>query len=161
MLAINGLSIVSAAAHSEDGVALSQFNVKGDDYDSARLESQLLAGMAGKLALESRVAERRTTYARAQRRTSARKLAPRVTFDNRLSHNATVIEVNCRDEIGALYMISKAMSEMGLEILTARIQTIGDAIIDAFYVRDSGKKVTDQKFLTEIERAILFAIQKT
>lgn len=161
VLALNGLSIVSAAAHTEDGVALSQFEVQGTEYDSARLESQLLLGMAGRLALESRVAERRKTYARAQRRTSARRVAPRVTFDNRLSHTATVIEVNCRDEIGALYKISKALSEMGLEILTARIQTIGDAIIDAFYVRDEGQKVLDPKFLTEIERAVLFAIEKT
>lgn len=161
VLALNGLSILSAAAHTEDGVALSQFEVEDTQYDVARLETQLLSGMAGRLALESRVAERRKTYARAHRRTSARKIAPLVTFDNRLSQNATVIEVNCRDEIGALYKISKALSEMGLEILTARIQTIGDAIIDAFYVRDDGQKVTDPKFFVEIERAILFAINRT
>ena len=59
-----------------------------------------------------------------------------------------------------LYRISEAMSEMGIEISTARIQTIGDAIIDAFYVTYEDEKILDSSFLVEIERALLYAIQK-
>ncbi len=160
VLTLNGLDIVSAAAHTEDGVALSQFIVHHDQYDAARVEKQLLLGTAGRLALEARVGERRDTYARSIKRTSAKVVAPSVTFDNRSSQNATVIEVNCRDQVGLLYRISQAMSEMGIEILTARIQTIGDAIIDAFYVTYESEKILDSQFLVEIERAVLFAIEK-
>lgn len=160
VLTLNGLDIVSAAAHTEEGVALSQFTVDDDQYDSARLEQQLLLGTSGRLALEARVFERRNTYARSKKRTSAKVVRPTVSFDNKSSQNATVIEVNCRDQVGLLFRISKAMSQMGVEILTARIQTIGDSIIDAFYVVYEGGKILDSKFLAEVERALLFAIEK-
>ncbi len=160
VLTLNGLDIVSAAAHTEDGIALSQFIVDSDTYDHQRVEQQLLLGTSGRLALEARVGERRSTYARSKKRTSAKSIPPSVSFDNRSSQNATVIEVNCRDQVGLLYRISQAMSEMGIEISNARIQTIGDAIIDAFYVTYEGDKILDAKFLVEVERAILFAIEK-
>lgn len=160
VLTLNGLDIISAAAHTEDGVALSQFIVHHDQYDAARVENQLLLGTAGRLALEARVAERRDTYARSIKRTSAKAIPPSVSFDNRSSQNATVIEVNCRDQVGLLYRIAQAMSNMGIEISTARIQTIGDAIIDAFYVTYENEKILDSQFLVELERAVLFAIEK-
>ena len=160
VLTLNGLDIVSAAAYSEDGVALSQFIVHHDQYDPDRVEKQLLLGTSGRLALEARVNERRTTYARSKKRTSAKAVKPAVTFDNRSSQNATVVEVNSRDQVGLLYRISQAMSEMGIQISTARIQTIGDSIIDAFYVTYEGEKILDSSFLVEVERAVLFAIEK-
>ncbi len=160
VLALNGLSIVSAAAHTEDGVALSRFEVSDADYDPARLEHQLLLGTSGRLALEARVEERRQTYSRTKRATSAGRLNPAVTFDNRSSRQATILEVNCRDQIGLLFRVSQAMSQLGVEILTARIQTIGDSVIDAFYVRYEDEKILDSGFLVEIERALLFAIKR-
>ena len=160
VLTLNGLDIVSAAAHTEDGVALSQFTVLHDEYDAARVENQLLTGTSGRLALEARVDERRNTYARSMKRTSARTLPPTVTFDNQSSQYATIVEVNCRDQVGLLYRIAQAMSEMGIEISTARIQTIGDAIIDAFYITYESDKILDEAFLLELERAILYAIEK-
>ena len=160
VLTLNGLDIVSAAAHTEDGVALSQFTVLHDEYDAARVENQLLTGTSGRLALEARVDERRNTYARSMKRTSARTLPTTVTFDNQSSQYATIVEVNCRDQVGLLYRIAQAMSEMGIEISTARIQTIGDAIIDAFYITYESDKILDEAFLLELERAILYAIEK-
>jgi [protein-PII] uridylyltransferase len=161
VLTLNGLDIVAAAAHTETGTALSQFVVHHDEFDIGRLEQQLLLGTSGRLALESRVAERRHTYARAFKRTSAKPIPPMVTFDNRTSELATVVEVRCRDQIGVLYRISRAMSEMGIGIATARIQTIGDEIIDAFYVTTAGDKILDTGHLAETERAILHAIEKS
>ena len=160
VLTLNGLDIVSAAAHTEGGVALSQFLVHDDQYDPARVESQMLLGTAGRLALEARVAERRKTYARSMKRTSAKNVAPTVTFDQNASQAATVLEVNTRDQVGLLYRISQALSVMGIQIATARIQTIGDSVIDAFYVTYDGKKLLDQQHLAELQRAILFAIEK-
>ena len=160
VLTLNGLDIISAAAHTEDGVALSQFIVHHDQYDVSRVDQQLILGTAGRLALDARVAERRDTYARSIKRTSAKALPPTVSFDNRSSQNATIVEVNCRDQVGLLYRIAQAMSEMGIEISTARIQTIGDAIIDAFYVTYGNDKILDSQFLVEVERAVLFAIEK-
>ena len=161
VLSLNGLDIVSAAAHTEDGVALSRFVVHHDQFDVGRLEQQLLLGTSGRLALEARVAERRHTYARSFKRTSAQAIQSSVTIDNRASEHATVIEVNCRDQVGLLYRISRSLSEMGVGITTARIQTIGDTVVDAFYVVSDGAKILDTTHLAETERAILHAIGKS
>lgn len=160
VLALNGLDIMSAAAHTEGAVALSQFVVHHDQFDRARLERQLEAGVLGELALEARVGERRRTYAKSFKRSSAKPIVPSVSIDNHTSAYATVIEVSCRDQIGLLYRISRALSEMRIGISTARIQTIGDVVVDTFYVRSSGKKVTDADHLSETERAVLHAIEK-
>jgi len=158
VLTLSGLDIGGASAHTFDGVALSQFVVHHDQFDVARLEQQLLLGTTGRIALEARVDERRHTYRRSFKRTSANPVQPEVTFDNETSDYATVVEVGCRDNTGLLYRISRALSEMAIGISTARIQTIGDRVVDTFYVTSNGAKVLDPNHLLEAERAILHAI---
>ena len=160
VLTLNGLEIIAASALTENGRALSQFVVHRADFDAGRLASQLERGVEGKLALDARVSERRRTYAQTLKRSSASPVEPGVTFDNETSGQASVIEVTCRDQIGVLFRISRALSEMRVEILTARIQTIGDAVVDSFYVTCGGEKLTDQNHIDEVERAVLHAIAR-
>ena len=160
VLTLNGLEIIAASALTENGRALSQFVVHRSDFDAGRLASQLERGVEGKLALDARVSERRRTYAQTLKRSSASPVEPGLTFDNETSGQASVIEVTCRDQIGVLFRISRALSEMSVEILTARIQTIGDAVVDSFYVTCGGEKLTDQNHIDEVERAVLHAIAR-
>jgi UTP:GlnB (protein PII) uridylyltransferase len=52
-----------------------------------------------------------------------------------------------------------AVNDLDLDITSAKIQTLGPAAVDSFYVRDStGSKILDQGYLEEIKRALLFAI---
>jgi [protein-PII] uridylyltransferase len=82
-----------------------------------------------------------------------------VLIDNHTSDLATVVEVEASDAIGVLYRITQALLECDLDIVSARVQTLGSDVIDAFYVRDgSGAKITDDAFLAEIERAVLHAL---
>jgi len=160
VLALNGLDIVAAAVHTEDGMALSEFRVKTpEDVDVARLTSQLEAGFNGQIALEARVAERRGTYSRARKRLSAQPIETAVAFDNETSISATVIEVSGLDDIGMLYRVARSFNELGITIQTARIQTIGDMVVDTFYVTHNGSKVLDEQHLREVERAILYATE--
>lgn len=159
VLTLNGLDIVGAAAHTESGMALSEFRVDGAP-DIKRLEAQLEEGAFGRIALEARVDDRQTTYARTRRRSSANTIVATVTFDNVSSESATVIEVSCLDDIGVLYRIARALTEMSVVIWSARIQTIGDAVVDAFYVTHDEAKITDERHQREIERAVLHAIRR-
>ena len=120
----------------------------------------MLDGVAGRIALEARVTERRNTYARTFKRSSAAPIEPSVSFDNMSSETATVVEVNCRDQIGVLYRIARALSEMQVGISTARIQTLGDRVIDAFYVMANNEKIIDPEHQDEVERAVLYAIAR-
>ena len=81
-------------------------------------------------------------------------------FDNETSDLYTVIEVSGPDEIGLLYRVSRALAELGIAISSARIQTIGDRVVDAFYVTVADEKIVDESHQREIERAVLHAIER-
>mgnify|MGYP001021916556 CR=1 FL=1 len=69
------------------------------------------------------------------------------------------VEVQAPDGIGVLYRITHSLTDLDLDVRSAKIHTLGAEVVDAFYVRDrSGAKVTDPEYLAEIERAIVHAL---
>jgi [protein-PII] uridylyltransferase len=162
-LSLNGVDVVDAVAHSEAGMALEVFRVEsvfGDEPNWAKVRADVERALAGRLALRARLAERARTY-RTPRATNARPKRPRVVVDNHTSDVATVVEVEAPDGIGVLYRITQALLECDLDIVSAKVQTLGSDAIDAFYVRDaSGGKVLDAGYLREVERAVLHALAR-
>lgn len=162
VLAMHGLDVLAAAAVSnDDGRALDEFRVvdplRGEP-PWGRVIADLKLALEGHLAIHARVMDRARMYARAGPR-SRRPIVPTVKFDNRASDDATVIDVHAADAIGTLYRITRTLAEFDLDIRSAKVQTLGSEVVDAFYVRDrSGDKITTQARLAEIERAILHAI---
>ncbi len=161
VLALNGLDIVDAAVSSEDHMAVELFRVASPsarEISWDKVETDLRLALDGRLALSARLAERARTYGR-RRAQAAKPIEPSVTVDNATSDHATVIEVVCPDGVGVLYRITRALAEVGLDVVTARVQTLGGDVVDAFYVRDShGDKITDPDYLAEIDRAILHSL---
>jgi len=163
VLSLHGLDVVSAQAHSgEQGMAASQFRIvvpeSGITWRSVKTD--LEHALAHQLAIEARLAERARTY-RRRRSTQARKPGPpRVRFVDGASSNATVLEVHAATNVGILHRITKALSELGLDIRHATVQTIGMEVVDTFYVRTSaGGLVTDAFHRKEITRALLHAVE--
>jgi [protein-PII] uridylyltransferase len=104
--------------------------------------------------VHARVAERARTYGRQVYNPLARGSS--VTIDNTASPHATVIDVETGDRIGVLYAIARALAELEVEVRSAKLQTLGVRVLDAFYVTDRrGNKIYDDDMLQEIERAIL------
>jgi [protein-PII] uridylyltransferase len=164
VLALYGLGVVAASAHStDDGRALAEYRVVDTVRDVIpwpRVVADLDRALDGRLAISARLAERRRTYDRPTP-ISRRVRVATVSFDNAASAGATVIDVHAPDAIGVLYRITRALAELDLDIRSARVQTLGYDVVDSFYVRDDeGKKVTDQVSLQEIERAILHALSE-
>ena len=80
-------------------------------------------------------------------------------FDDRASSNATVIEVHAPDRVGLLRDITKVFADERLDIRHARIATLGDNVIDTFYVREaSGSLITDAQRRSVITKRILEAV---
>jgi len=79
------------------------------------------------------------------------RMATEIRFDNEESETRTLIEIETEDHIGLLYVISQTLSELALDIVSARIVTECGAAIDSFYVRelDGGKIISPerQKFI--------------
>jgi [protein-PII] uridylyltransferase len=161
VLSLHGLPVLGAEAHSdEQGMAASEFIVAAPTQgtvDELALVADLRRVLANELALEARMAERARTY-RRRRATAAHQVRSRVLFDD-ASSTATVVEVRAADVPGVLYRVTKALAELGLDIRHARVQTLGDEVIDAFYVRTAaGTKLLDEFHRAEVERAVLYAV---
>ena len=164
VLSLYNMDVLGAEAHSdEQGMAASEFRVASQfgDIDWNPIVSNLQLALSGRLALDSRLADR-AANARPRRATSAvAPAAPAVRFDDSASSNATFIEVRAPDMVGVLHRITKAIADLGLDIRHARVLTLGSEVVDSFYVQESGGgKVTDQVYKDEISRAILHALTR-
>ncbi len=63
------------------------------------------------------------------------------------------------NRVGVLHGIAKALVELGLDIRHATVQTLGQDVVDTFYVRrGDGRLVVDAFHRAEIERAVLYAV---
>ena len=72
------------------------------------------------------------------RATAAHTSAPVVLFDDDASDRATVVEVRAPDGVGVLYRITHALAECGVDILSAKVLTLGHEVVDSFYVTEVG-----------------------
>ncbi|MFA6241652.1 MAG: [protein-PII] uridylyltransferase [Candidatus Hydrogenedentales bacterium] len=82
----------------------------------------------------------------------------KIEFDNSSSRNHTIIDIETGDRTGLLYDITRAMSEAGLDIATARIVTDARRVRDSFYVTRNNGKIEDQETQTAIRDMIHCAI---
>ena len=157
VLALNGLDVIGADAFSEAGRALSVFSVDEKSTDAPNwqeISQQVRLALDGRLALAARLGERSRVYSSVS--TNARPFDPKVEVDNSISDSATVLEISCPDGIGVLYRITRAFTELDLNIVRARVQTLGSDVVDAFYVLDAnGEKIEDPDHLSEIELSVL------
>ena len=156
-LALNGMDVRAANVSGEDGVAVEVFTVevaRGTWPDTAKLREDLAAVLSDRVAIGERLSERERIY--PLRRGSAAHLpGSDVSVDNEASETATVLEVRAPDEIGLLHRITLALFDAGLDVVSARVSTLGEMVVDAFYVRESGgSKVTDASRLSEITKEI-------
>jgi [protein-PII] uridylyltransferase len=156
-LALNGMDVRAANVGGDDGVAVEDFTVevaRGTWPDTAKLREDLAAVLSDRLALGERLSERERIY--PLRRGSAAHLpGSDVKVDNEASDTATVLEIRALDEIGMLHRITRALFDAGLDVVSARVSTLGEMVVDAFYVRESGgSKITEASRLSEITQKI-------
>ena len=161
-LALSGLRVLLAAAHSEYGMALERFHVEstlGLEIDWPQVTAYVEQALAGRLAIEARLAERIRDYEAEPDFTPRPVVAPKVTLDNDSSSTATIIELAAQARMGLLSRVTSALSQLGLDILSAKVQDLGGDVVHAYYVRDGeGDKVTDQDHIHEINLALQHAI---
>ncbi len=145
-MALAGATIVGAQIFTmANGMALDSFTIQeapmiegqvpapyAEPARLARLSTLIEQSLSGRIKLREQLAKRRPQQAR----TRVFTVPPRVFIDNAASGMHTVIEVNGRDRPGLLYDITRAITELGLQISTAKIMTWGERVVDVFYVKD-------------------------
>ena len=165
VLSLRGLDVLTAWAYSGElggpPMAASQFRVvpPRGGVDWAPVVDDLRHALDGQLAIEARLAERARTYRRRRPVQAQPAGPPAVTFHDEESTTATVIEVRAPNHIGVLHRITRALAEVGLDIRHATVQTLGEDVVDTFYVQGrNGSRIDDAFHRAEIERAVLHAV---
>ncbi|MEI6986708.1 MAG: [protein-PII] uridylyltransferase [Rhodospirillaceae bacterium] len=164
-LALSGANIVDAKIFTlRNGQALDIFSVhdahSGRAFESpdklARLETMIEQTLSGQVRTLQELAKRKPV---GPARTRMFKVPPRVMIDNTAGTAHTVIEVNGKDRPGLLHEVTRTLTELGLQISSAKISTYGEKAIDVFYVRDVyGLKVTHETKLERIRERLLLAL---
>ena len=152
-LALNGMDVRAANVSGEEGVAVEVFTVevaRGNWPDTRKLRKDLVAVLSDQVSIAERLSERERVYP-LRRGTAAHDPGRDVMIDNEASETATVVEVRAPDEIGLLHRITRALFEADLDVVSARVSTLGEMVVDAFYVRETtGTKVTNPDRLLQI-----------
>jgi [protein-PII] uridylyltransferase len=131
VLALHRVSVLRAHVWSTSaGLALQRFAVEAPaSLRWERLGADLDAAWAGRLAVEARLERKARDY---------RPPAPvepdvRVLPDE--SAHSTVVEVRAADALGLLHAIAAALGDLDLDVRVAKIDTLGERVVDTFYVR--------------------------
>ncbi len=163
-LSLCGLDVLEAVAHTDFGMVLAVFRVSPSttreiDWDSVCVFVQ--DSVRGRVAIAARLSERmKTYYLQSSQNFPDRVVGTDVKIDNETSSTATVVEVSAPNGMGLLYQITRALSSLDLNILSAKVQTLGSDVVDSFYVLDNeGKKIIDQTHAEEVREAVRHAIE--
>jgi [protein-PII] uridylyltransferase len=161
VLALHGGSILAADAFARtDGIAVDTFRVQRPAGATgswwARVEGDLVDAAVGRLAVRARVA--RKARDEAPRPGRMPEVPTAVTFSADPSGRSTVIEVRTGDRLGVLYAITSAIAELELDIVVARVQTVGHEVTDVFYLRDRRDGPLDDDQCSELELSVVTAL---
>ncbi|MDD3311328.1 ACT domain-containing protein [Pseudodesulfovibrio sp.] len=162
-IALHGMDILACDLFTwKDGTAVDVFTVGSPpenlfiDEVWARLSRSIAYALVGKLDLDYRLRERRSSPLHKGR--SGPELPPIVTLDNRGSDFYTIVEVAATDRTGFLYDMARTLAENGISIHVAMISTIEGRAADIFHVRDeAGQKIADPDRLEILRAALLEA----
>jgi [protein-PII] uridylyltransferase len=163
VVSLHGGSIVAADAFTRaDGIAVDTFRIRppsgaGGSWWAA-VEGDLAEAAAGRLAVRARVLRK----ARLDDRRVARlpSIPTQVSASTSPSGTSTLVEVRALDRIGVLYAIAASLAELELDLVVARVQTVGHEVVDVFELRDADGSPLDADHLAELQLAVQAAIDE-
>jgi [protein-PII] uridylyltransferase len=101
------------------------------------------------------------TSPRATNRMAAFAIEPLIMFDNEGAANDTIIEVSGRDRTGLLADLAQVFDDEALNITSAHIDSAGERVADAFYVRDrGGLKLSNPRRLASVRQKLEAVLRK-
>jgi [protein-PII] uridylyltransferase len=156
---LNHLNILEAQIHTwENGIALDTFWVQDVTKDIERRLEPFKKGLeeilSGKASLRDLLSKRKESNGIKQ------KVIPRVPgevkINNQDSGFYTIVEVSGEDRLGILYELTQTLTDHGCDIHFARISTLGNRIVDVFYVQDeSGEKIQEKNQTDRLKKTVL------
>jgi len=167
-LSANGMNILSAQIFTlASGMVIRHFRVddgKGSAIEDPGVWERLVADVQHVLAERVNVRElikrrRKDVLARPMQKGVLPPI--KVEFDNLVSEAYTVLDVRTQDRLGLLYLISSTLSELSVDIRSAKITTEAEQVVDVFYVTNKdGTKLMDEERREQIRHALERALSE-
>jgi [protein-PII] uridylyltransferase len=161
-LTLASISIASADIFGVDTVAIERLRVVswvGGQPNVDRFKVELAKALSDEELVRQRIS------ARARERRPPRRSAPlsdapapRVVIDPSASERATMIEVLAPDRHGLLYDLTSVIAELGFDIRHAKMATLGDDVIDTFYVTNATQRPLTPREQSELRVAVNAAL---
>ena len=155
---LNRLNILEAQIHTwGNGIALDTFWVidatRNVDWRLQQFKKDLEEILGEKVSLRDLLSKRKELNGIKQ------KVMPRVPqevkINNLDSDFYTIVEVTGEDRLGILYEVTQALTEHGCDIHFARISTLGNRIVDVFYIQDEwGEKIKEKNMTDQLKRTV-------
>jgi len=156
---LNRLNILEAQIHTwENGMALDTFWVEDVTKDIERRLQQFKKDL--KEILSENVLLKDLLSKRNEPNGIKQKVIPRVPggvkINNQDSDFYTIVEVIGEDRLGILYELAQALTDHGCNIHFARVSTLGNRIVDVFYVQDEwGEKIEEKQKTEHLKQTLL------
>jgi [protein-PII] uridylyltransferase len=157
VLALYGFDIRDAAGYIVDGMALEvfdgtdRFGRLADPAGRDAVVTTLRHALTGELPLEEHLRARIRRYRMPK---AAGDVA--VVIDEDASPSATVVEVHAPDHVGLLAQVAATFADLEVDVRTAKVATLGDRVVDVFYVRDAGgNKITNRLTLDQLKATLI------
>ncbi|MGZ4640958.1 MAG: [protein-PII] uridylyltransferase [Blastococcus sp.] len=162
VLALNQLDVRAAKMSVDGGRATLVFAVHprfGRAPVPEILADGMRAALEGTLPLAARLRQREADY----RQDGARVAPPRISWHNgEVSGDATgIVEVRATDRAGLLYRLTAAIAGEGLDVTSARIETLGGDAVDCFYVCNPSGSPVELEQRRRVEAALAGATRGT
>jgi [protein-PII] uridylyltransferase len=129
----------------------------GAGVDPGRLRDDLRRALDGSLDVTARLAEREAAYTARPGR--PRPAPPVVLLIDGEASGATVVQVRAPDGLGVLHRACRALTGCGLDVRSARVQTLGAEVVDSFYaVGPDGGELVEGALRERVRRSLLEAL---
>jgi [protein-PII] uridylyltransferase len=156
VLALNQLDVRAAKMTVEDGYGTGVFAVRprfGRAPVPEILADAVRAALDGTLPLADRLRQREADY----RQDAGRAAPPRISWHNgEVTGTAMgIVEVRAGDRAGLLYRLTAAIAGEGLDVTSARIETLGGDAVDSFYVCNPSGSPVDADQRERVDSALV------
>jgi [protein-PII] uridylyltransferase len=155
---LNRLNILEAQIHTwGNGVALDTFWVEDITKEIERRLSQFKNDL--KEILNGKASIKGLHLKREESNGIKQKIIPRVAgevkVNNQDSDFFTIIEVTGENRLGVLHEMTEALTDFGCDIHFARVSTLGNRIVDVFYVQDEwGEKIQEKNKVDQLKKTV-------
>ena len=155
VLSLDRLLVRSARTETLENRAVTTWRVTpefGDAPDVAHLTQNLNLALKGNLDVFAKLAERAKYLPK-----NTISFPSKVLELQNVSKTSTVIEVRAHDEPGFLSKIAHAITDQGVDIHAAIVETLGSEVVDVFYVREPNGEILSKERTQDLIKALDYA----